>query len=196
MRYHILTEEILQSAARKARELGHSYVGTEHLLLGLLGLEGGGAKETLEELGIDRQRVRSAAVRTVGMGVPGAAPSHGLTPRARRAIEYGAGEALRCGSGYVDTEHLLLGLIREGDNMAVRILRQEGVDHLYMIIPFLPIVRMARREIILRRYSMITTVRRSPGFRGATVPIREKKLTVVAAAVPDPQVTESMEALA
>jgi len=121
-------QEVLRLSHEAAEELGHSYVGTEHLLLGILRQENGGAREVLAELGMDHFRARSAVVRALGMGVPGAALSQGLTPRARRAIEYGAGEALRCGSGYVATEHILLGLIREGGNMAVQILRGEGID--------------------------------------------------------------------
>ncbi len=127
-KFTAMARDVLRLSHEAAEELGHSYVGTEHILLGILRLEHAGARETLEQLGVDRHRFRSAVVQTVGMGVPGTAPSQGLTPRARRSIEQAAGEALRCGSGYVDTEHLLLGIIREGSNMAVQILRAEGID--------------------------------------------------------------------
>ena len=119
---------VLRLSHEAAGELGHSYVGTEHLLLGLLGEEAGGACHILQESGLSRQAARELVVRSVGTGAPGAAPPQGLTPRARRAIEYAAAEAQRSGSGSVGTEHLLLGLLREGSNMAVRVLRSSGMD--------------------------------------------------------------------
>ena len=118
---------VLRLSHEAAESLGHSYVGTEHLLLGLLGEEAGGACRLLREQGLDRQQLRQTLVRSAGMGLPGAAPVQGLTPKARRAIEFAAGEALRTNS-YVGTEHLLLGILREGNNMAVRLMRGGGVD--------------------------------------------------------------------
>ena len=118
---------VLRLSQEAAGELGHSYVGTEHLLLGLMGEEGSGACHILQESGLTRQKVRELVARGVGTGAPGAPPPQGLTPRARRAIEYAAGEAQREGSA-VGTEHLLLGLLREGNNMAVRVLRAAGTD--------------------------------------------------------------------
>ncbi len=121
-------QNVLRLSHEAAEELGHSYVGTEHLLLGLLREEAGMACRCLNEQGLDQGRARQAIIVSVGLGTAGASPSQGLTPRSRRAIEYAAGEALRCGSGYVGTEHLLLGLLREGNNMAVQVLRSTGVD--------------------------------------------------------------------
>ena len=86
-KFTAMARDALRLSHEAAEELGHSYVGTEHMLLALLRLEHAGAREALEELGITGHAVREAVVRTVGMGVPGTAPSQGLTPRARRAIE-------------------------------------------------------------------------------------------------------------
>ena len=122
------SQNVLRLSHEAAEELGHSYVGTEHLLLGLLREEAGVACRLLNELGLERGRARQAVIASVGLGAPGTSPSQGLTPRAKGAIEQAAGEALRGGSSYVGTEHLLLGLLREGNNMAVQVLRSTGVD--------------------------------------------------------------------
>ncbi len=118
---------VLRLSHEEAEALGHSYVGTEHLLLGLMGEEAGGACRLLREQGLDRQQLRQALVRLAGRGLAGAAPAQGLTPKARRAIEFAAGEALHANS-CVGAEHLLLGVLREGSNMAVKLLRGSGVD--------------------------------------------------------------------
>jgi len=127
-KFTVHARNVLRLSHEAAEELGHSYVGTEHLLLGLIREERGAACRAMREMGLDRHTIREAVVRAVGMGVSGAAPSQGLTAKARHAIELAAGEVLRCGSGYVGTEHLLLGLLREGSNMAVHVLRCEGTD--------------------------------------------------------------------
>ena len=119
---------VLQLSHQAAEELGHGYVGTEHLLLGLLREEAGVACRLLGELGLTYDRAGELLVRAVGRGTPGAAPTQSFTPQARRSIEYAAGEALRLSGGYVGTEHLLLGLLKEGGNMALTILRQAGVE--------------------------------------------------------------------
>ena len=119
---------VLQLSHQAAEELGHGYVGTEHLLLGLLREEAGVACRLLGELGLTYARGRDLLIRAVGQGTPGASPTQGFTPRARRVIEYAAGEAMRLSGGYVGTEHLLLGLIKEGNNMALTILRQAHVE--------------------------------------------------------------------
>ena len=112
-------------AQAAAEELGHSYVGSEHLLLGLLREEEGEAGRCLAAQRITADRVRREIVRAVGSGLPGLAPAQGLTPRARRIIENAVGES---GGGRVDTEHLLLGLLREGGAMGTRVLRSAGAD--------------------------------------------------------------------
>ncbi|MBQ0038086.1 MAG: ATP-dependent Clp protease ATP-binding subunit [Clostridiales bacterium] len=121
-------EEALRLAQEAAEELGHGYVGSEHLLLGLMREEDGMAHRVLTEHGLTDEMICSILQRSVGTGLGGTAPTQGLTPRCKSAIELAVGEAGRMGAGYIGTEHLLLGLLREGGNMAVRILRTVGVD--------------------------------------------------------------------
>ena len=116
-------EESLRLAQEAAQDLGHGYVGCEHLLLGLLREEEGIAHRVLSEYGLTDEMITGILQRSVGQGTSGDAPSQGLTPRAKSVIELAVGESHRMGAGYIGTEHLLMGLLREGSNMAVRILR-------------------------------------------------------------------------
>ena len=121
-------EESLRLAQEAAQDMGHGYVGCEHLLLGLLREEEGIAHRVLSEYGLTDEMITGILQRSVGQGTSGDAPSQGLTPRAKSVIELAVGESHRMGAGYIGTEHLLMGLLREGSNMAVRILRTVGVD--------------------------------------------------------------------
>ena len=121
-------EEALRLSQEAAGELGHGYVGTEHLLLGLLREEEGIAHRVLSEYGVTDEMVCSILQRSVGKGLSGAAPTQGLTPRAKSVVELAVSEAGRTGAGYIGTEHLLMGILREGNNMALRILQTVGVD--------------------------------------------------------------------
>ena len=103
-------------------------MGSEHLLLGLLREEAGAAHRCLTEQAVTQEGARDAVVRIIGAGLPGLAPPQGLTPRAKRVIENAVGESSRTGSGYVGTEHLLLGILREEGTMAMRVLRTVGAD--------------------------------------------------------------------
>ena len=126
-------EEALRLAQEAAGELGHGYVGTEHLLLGLMREEEGLAHTVLLEAGLTDHLLVQILKRSVGAGLPGSNPAQGLTPRAKRVVEIAVEDAVRGNYSYVGTEHLLAGILREGNNMAVRILRTAGVDgrHLY-----------------------------------------------------------------
>ena len=121
-------EEVLRLSQEAAGELGHGYVGTEHLLLGLLREEAGIAHRVLSEYGITDEMVCSILLSSVGRGLSGAAPTQGLTPRAKSVVELAVSEAGRTGAGYIGTEHLLMGILREGNNMALRILQTVGAD--------------------------------------------------------------------
>ena len=121
-------EEALRLSQEAAGELGHGYVGTEHLLLGLLREEEGIAHRVLREYGITDEMLCSLLQQSVGKGLTGAAPTQGLTPRAKSVVELAVSEAARTGAGYIGTEHLLMGILREGNNMALRILQTVGVD--------------------------------------------------------------------
>ena len=121
-------EEALRLSQEAAEEMGHGYVGSEHLLLGLIREEEGIAHRGLSEYGGTDEMVCDVLQRSVGKGLSGTAPSQGLTPRAKSVVELAVSEAARMGSSYIGTEHLLMGILREGGNMALRILRTMGVD--------------------------------------------------------------------
>lgn len=118
----------LRLAQEAAEEFGKAYVGNEHLLLGLLREEEGVAHRVLLDSGVRHETVCELLQSTTSMGLNGNTSFQGLTPRARSTIELAVGESIRSGSGYIGTEHLLLGILREGNNMAMDILRASGVD--------------------------------------------------------------------
>ena len=121
-------EEALRLAQAAAEEMGHGYVGSEHLLLGLMREEEGIAHRVMTEYGLTDEMICSILQRTVGTGLAGAAPSQGLTPRAKSIVELAVSESIRTNCSYIGTEHLLMGILREGNNMALRVLRTVGVD--------------------------------------------------------------------
>lgn len=118
----------LRFAHECASELGHGYVGSEHLLYGLCKEGEGVASKVLGSAGLGPEAIAQAIAGMVGMGTPGGTPSQGLTPRTKRVIEIAMAEAGRMGHNYVGTEHLLMGILREGEGIAVRILLSAGVD--------------------------------------------------------------------
>ncbi len=112
----------------EARNLGHNYVGTEHLLLGLLREGEGAAAQVLKGLGIDIEKIREQIENLVGKGNFNFTEGFGYTPRTKRIMELSFYEARNIGHNYVGTEHLLLALIREGEGVAARVLKDSGVD--------------------------------------------------------------------
>ena len=127
-RFTPAAEGALRLAQEAASELGHSYVGTEHLLVGLVRQGEGLAYAVLCGAGITEARLLEALRRSVGAGLPGSDPRQGLTPRGRRAVELAVEEALHLGERCVGTEHLLWGILCQGSNMAQRVLRTAGAD--------------------------------------------------------------------
>ena len=121
-------EEVFRLSQEAASGLGHSYVGTEHLLLGLIRQEEGPAHAVLTEAGLTDEMIVEILERSVGTGTPGIDPPQGLTPRASHAVQLAMEDARRGGSLAAGPEHLLAGLLREGNDMAVRVLRTAGVD--------------------------------------------------------------------
>ena len=116
-------------AQEEARLLRHDYVGTEHLLLGLLYEGTGVAAKALESLGISHEDVRGQVEQIIGHGQgsrPGPIP---FTCRAKKVLELSLREALALGHHYIGTEHLLLGLLREGEGIAAQVLTRLGADH-------------------------------------------------------------------
>src|SRR4030042_6214045 len=108
---------VLTSAQEEAQKLNHSYIGTEHILLGLIREEDGMAAKGLTNLGISLPKVRSAVEFIIGRGDKPAVGEIGLTPRAKRVIELAIDEARHLGHNYIGTEHLLLGLLHEGEGV-------------------------------------------------------------------------------
>jgi len=117
----------ITKAQRYAGELGHSYVGTEHLLLGIAGEAEGLGSRILRENGFDSKLLYEMVEKFVGRGTPGI-PTQGLTPRAKRVIELAMGDAARLSHNYVGTEHLLMGILREPDSAGARIITSAGGD--------------------------------------------------------------------
>lgn len=116
-------------AQEEARNLKHAQIGTEHLLLGLLREEEGLAARTLEALDITVERVRNQVVRIVGQGdVPPDGSQLVFTPLAKKVLDLSLREALSLGHNYIGTEHVLLGLVRENDGIAARILLEFDAD--------------------------------------------------------------------
>lgn len=121
-------QRVLQLSQEEARRLGHDVVGTEHILLGLVGEGQGVAARALQNLGISLEKVRSEVEKLVGRGDPEKVTVLSLTPRAKRVLELAMDEARRLGHGYIGTEHILLGLIREGEGVAAQVLLNLGAD--------------------------------------------------------------------
>jgi len=115
-------------AQEEARTLKHNYIGTEHILLGLLREEEGLAARVLESLDITTERVRSQVVRIVGSGEEVTSGQIPFTPRAKKVLELALREALSLGHNYIGTEHILLGLVRENEGVAARILLDFDAD--------------------------------------------------------------------
>ena len=115
-------------AQEEARLLNHNYIGTEHILLGLIHEGEGVAAKALESLGISLEAVRSQVEEIIGQG--GSSPSGHIpfTPRAKKVLELSLREALQLGHNYIGTEHILLGLIREGEGVAAQVLVKLGAD--------------------------------------------------------------------
>ena len=115
-------------AQEEARLLNHNYIGTEHILLGLIHEGEGVAAKALESLGISLEAVREQVEEIIGQG--GSSPSGHIpfTPRAKKVLELSLREALQLGHNYIGTEHILLGLIREGEGVAAQVLTKLGAD--------------------------------------------------------------------
>jgi RNA polymerase primary sigma factor len=139
-RFNKFTErarKVLQLAQEEAQRFNHNYIGTEHILLGLVREGDGVAARVLNNLGIELHKVRSAVEFIIGRGDRMVMGEIGLTPRAKRVIELAVDEARRLNHHYIGTEHLLLGLVREGEGIAAGVLESLGAS-----------LEMIRREVI------------------------------------------------
>ena len=147
--------QVVVVAREEARALGHSYIGTEHILLGLLrGEEGLLATRVFQSLGITLDRVRPEVVRLVASGEAVGSGEIPFTPPAKNVLELALREALSLGHNYIGTEHILLGLVRENEGVAARILLDFDADS-----------EKIRNEVI-RMLSGPGGTERSPGAQG------------------------------
>ena len=119
---------VLTLAQEEAQRFNHNYIGTEHILLGLVREGEGVAARVLSNLGVELSKVRAAVEFIIGRGERPATGEIGLTPRAKRVIELAVDEARRLNHNYIGTEHLLLGLLREGEGVAAGVLESLGVS--------------------------------------------------------------------
>jgi nucleoside 2-deoxyribosyltransferase len=165
---------VLTLAQEESLRFNHDYIGTEHLLLGLVREGGGVATWVLANLGVDLNKVRSAVEFTIGRGDRPVAGEIGLTPRAKKVIELAVDEAGRLSHHYIGTEHLLLGLVREGKGIAADVLGSLGVR-----------LGDARREVV-RVLSQARPQRRippdmvvSPIFGGRGFPVGQELCVVL-----------------
>ena len=120
--------KVLSLAQEEAQRFNHNYIGTEHLLLGLVREGDGVAARVLSNLGIELNKVRSTVEFIIGVGDRIVLGDIGLTPRSKKVIELAVDEARRLNHDYIGTEHLLLGLVREGEGIAAGVLESLGVN--------------------------------------------------------------------
>ena len=121
-------QKVVVLSQEEARRLGHNVVGTEHILLGLAAEGEGVAARALQAIGISLDKVRAEVEKVIGRGEGVSQGNIGFTPRAKRVLELAFDEARQLGHTYIGTEHILLGLIREGEGVAAQVLRNLGAD--------------------------------------------------------------------
>jgi ATP-dependent Clp protease ATP-binding subunit ClpC len=158
-------------AQEEARVLSHDYIGTEHILLGLIGEGEGVAVRALESLGISFEVVRQQVEEIIGEGEHAPVGHIPFTPRAKRVLELSLRESLQLGHNYIGTEHILLGLIREGEGVAARVLVTLGAD-----------LNRVRQQVIQLH----------DGLRGAE---REGWATAVPERGPPPEIAARLDAI-
>jgi hypothetical protein len=127
-RFTELARQVVVLAQEEARILKHNHIGVEHLLLGLLRVEEGLAARVLESLGLTVERVRAEVVRVVGSGEELTSGQIPFTPDGKRVLELSLREALALEDNYIGTAHVLLGLVRDNEGLAIQMLRDLGVD--------------------------------------------------------------------
>ena len=173
-KFSLKAEHVLRCAQAAAGELGHGYVGCEHLLLAMLREEDDAACRALNASGVYEPAVRERMIEKLGRGTAERSTVQGLTPHARCAVELAVGEALRAGSGEIEAGHLLLGILRDSGNMAVRLLRSLGVDTKKLYSDTLRAMSLSPRKLPLRekRQDALGILARSDGdgARGAARP--------------------------
>jgi hypothetical protein len=157
------SRRVLVLAQEEARLLEHSFIGTEHILLGLIHEGEGVAAKALQSMDVSLEAVREKVKETIGLAGSAPTGSPPFTPRAKKVLALSLREALQLGHSYIGTEHLLLGLVREGEGVAAQVLRSLGAD--------LPRVRREVMQLLSGRQSEDpVTARASPSLVGASNP--------------------------
>jgi ATP-dependent Clp protease ATP-binding subunit ClpA len=158
-RFTTRARHVVVLAQEEARRLHHNYIGTEHVLLGLLGEPEGVAARVLEGFGMSLEGTREEVEAIVGIGKGKATGHIPFTPRAKKTLEYALREALQLHHNYIGTEHILLGVIREGDGVGAKVLREHSADLapvrmavLDLLVPGVPAAG-ARGRRWLRRFA-------------------------------------------
>ena len=175
-KFSLKAEHVLRCAQAAAGELGHGYVGCEHLLLAMLREEDDAACRALNASGIYESAVRERMIEKLGRGTAERSTVQGLTPHARCAVELAVGEAMRTGSGEIEAGHLLLGILRDSGNMAVRLLQSLGVDTKKLYSDTLRAMSLSPRKLPLPE----VRASRSEGKNGKTLLEFSRDLTAMA----------------
>ena len=175
-KFSLKAEHVLRCAQAAAGELGHGYVGCEHLLLAMLREEDDAACRALNASGIYESAVRERMIEKLGRGTAERSTVQGLTPHARCAVELAVGEALRACSGEIEAGHLLLGILRDSGNMAVRLLRSLGADTKKLYSDTLRAMSLSPRRLPLPE----VRASRSEGKNGKTLAEFTRDLTAMA----------------
>ena len=175
-KFSLKAEHVLRCAQAAAGELGHGYVGCEHLLLAMLREEDDAACRALNASGIYESVVRERMIEKLGRGTAERSTVQGLTPHARCAVELAVGEAMRAGGGEIEAGHLLLGILRDSGNMAVRLLRSLGVDTKKLYSDTLRAMSLSPRRLPLPE----VRASRSEGKNGKTLAEFTRDLTAMA----------------
>jgi ATP-dependent Clp protease ATP-binding subunit ClpA len=166
--------QVVVLAQEEARALGHGYIGTEHILLGLLSEGEGIAAQALAALDITLAAAREQAVEIIGEGTGQPAGHIPFTPRTKKVLELSLREAQRLGDGYIGTEHILLGLAREGEGVGAQVLDRLGASTDRVLAQVLMTARAAAGEEP-RRVSVVVSPmgRRPPPVSGPAGPLRD-----------------------
>ena len=127
-RFTVKAFKVIMLSQQESRRLGHNFVGTEQILIGLIGEETGISAKVLRSMGVNLEDARIEVEKIVGRGSGVVALEIPFTPLAKRALEFAQAQSKELGHNYIGTEHLLLGVISESENKAVRVLETLGVD--------------------------------------------------------------------
>jgi ATP-dependent Clp protease ATP-binding subunit ClpC len=191
-RFTAYARHVVVLAQEEARRLNHNYIGTEHILLGLLGEPDGIAFGILRDIGISLDSARQEVTELIGLGKQEPGKHIPFTPRAKKTLEYALREALQLHHNYIGTEHILLGLIREGDGVAAQIMKNHAD---------LPAIRTAVLDRVpagpggsAKTSRMLRWARRaSPGEFGTALPEPAEQTTLTATPAADATLSEATQ---